>query len=144
MLFLSVNFFLKSHFINLIMYLDFQQDDRFNLFKSIPTLEELRALGDEGLKADVILVDLDKDNKIKRLKKLAIVLERSNPAKAVKIIGDLVRIPTKIYIISFACATNCGSCNKNLIMNMNSAIQVGLVQIINFSFFFFLAGGRFL
>lgn len=130
MLFLSVNFFLKSHFINLIMYLDFQQDDRFNLFKSIPTLEELRALGDEGLKADVIVVDLDKDNKIKRLKKLAIVLVRSNPAKAVKIIGDLVRIPNKIYIITFACATNCGSCNKNLIMNTNSAIQVGLVQII--------------
>uniref|UniRef100_A0A0D3C5V9 Protein kinase domain-containing protein n=1 Tax=Brassica oleracea var. oleracea TaxID=109376 RepID=A0A0D3C5V9_BRAOL len=66
-------------------------DDRFNLFKSIPTLEELRALGDEGLKADVIVVDLDKDNKIKRLKKLAIVLVRSNPAKAVKIIGDLAR-----------------------------------------------------
>ncbi|KAG5402412.1 hypothetical protein IGI04_017019 [Brassica rapa subsp. trilocularis] len=65
-------------------------DDRLNLFKSIPTLEELRALGDEGLKADVIVVDLDKDNKIKWLKKLAIVLERSNPAKAVKIIGDLV------------------------------------------------------
>ncbi|CDY47984.1 BnaA04g24620D [Brassica napus] len=65
-------------------------DDRLNHFKSIPTLEELRALGDEGLKADVIVVDLDKDNKIKWLKKLAIVLERSNPAKAVKIIGDLV------------------------------------------------------
>uniref|UniRef100_M4DK35 Protein kinase domain-containing protein n=1 Tax=Brassica campestris TaxID=3711 RepID=M4DK35_BRACM len=65
-------------------------DDRLNHFKSIPTLEELRALGDEGLKADVIVVDLDKDNKIKWLKKLAIVLERSNPAKAVRIIGDLV------------------------------------------------------
>lgn len=112
---MSFNFFLKSHFINLIMYLDCQQDDRLNHFKSIPTLEELRALGDEGLKADVIVVDLDKDNKIKWLKKLAIVLERSNPAKAVRIIGDLVRIITKIYIISFACTTNSGSCNANLI-----------------------------
>ena len=125
------------------MYLDCQQDDRLNHFKSIPTLEELRALGDEGLKADVIVVDLDKDNKIKWLKKLAIVLERSNPAKAVKIIGDLVRIPTKIYIISFACTTNSGSCNANLISEYEFCHQVGLVQIINFSFFF-LAGGRFL
>ncbi|KAG2309510.1 hypothetical protein Bca52824_029258 [Brassica carinata] len=64
-------------------------DDRFNLFKSIPTLEELHALGDEGLKADVIIVDLDKDKRIKRLKKLAIVEVHSNPAKAIKIIGDL-------------------------------------------------------
>ncbi|CAH8385369.1 unnamed protein product [Eruca vesicaria subsp. sativa] len=65
-------------------------DDRFKLFKSIPTLEELHALGGEGLEADVIIVDLDKDNKIKRLTKLAIAEVHSNPTKAIQIIGELV------------------------------------------------------
>ncbi|CAA7055818.1 unnamed protein product [Microthlaspi erraticum] len=47
------------------------QEDRLKLFKSIPTLDEIRALGDEGVKADVILVD--EDEKLKRLKKLITV-----------------------------------------------------------------------
>ncbi|KAJ4904120.1 Mitogen activated protein kinase kinase kinase-related [Raphanus sativus] len=64
-------------------------DDRFNLFERIPTLEELHALGDEGLKADVIIVDLDKDKKIERLMNLAIVEAQSNPAKTITIIGNL-------------------------------------------------------
>lgn len=63
-------------------------------------MEELHALGDEGLKADVIIVDLDKDKKIERLMNLAIVEAQSNPAKTITIIGNLVRNKKMCNIIA--------------------------------------------
>ncbi|RZC19977.1 hypothetical protein D0Y65_006708 [Glycine soja] len=52
------------------------------LFDSIPTLDELHALGGEGFKANIILVDSKKDKKLSMLKKLIMALVRglnSNP-----------------------------------------------------------------
>ncbi|KAJ4885024.1 Mitogen activated protein kinase kinase kinase-related [Raphanus sativus] len=63
------------------------------LFNSIPTLEDLHALGDEGLKADVILVDFHKDQKLFRQKQLITKLVsgfNSKPAAILKKIAGLV------------------------------------------------------
>ncbi|XP_010524066.1 PREDICTED: serine/threonine-protein kinase EDR1 isoform X2 [Tarenaya hassleriana] len=63
------------------------------LFDTIPTLDELHALGDEGLKADVVLVDFQKDKKLFMLKQLIVSLVRglnSNPATIIKKIAGLV------------------------------------------------------
>ncbi|CAH8310443.1 unnamed protein product [Eruca vesicaria subsp. sativa] len=63
------------------------------LFNSIPTLEDLHALGDEGLKADVILVDFQKDKKLFRQKQLITKLVsglNSKPAAIIKKIAELV------------------------------------------------------
>ncbi|KAH1144223.1 hypothetical protein GYH30_034453 [Glycine max] len=63
------------------------------LFDSIPTLDELHALGGEGFKADIILVDSEKDKKLSMLKKLIMALVRglnSNPAAIIKKIAGLV------------------------------------------------------
>ncbi|CAJ2660614.1 serine/threonine-protein kinase EDR1-like isoform X2 [Trifolium pratense] len=63
------------------------------LFDSIPTLDELHALGGEGYRADIILVDLEKDKKLSMLKQLIVTLVKglnSNPAAIVKKIAGLV------------------------------------------------------
>ncbi|KAI4333845.1 hypothetical protein L6164_018604 [Bauhinia variegata] len=63
------------------------------LFDSIPTLDELHALGGEGFRADVILVDAEKDKKLSMLKQLIVTLVKglnSNPAAVVKKIAGLV------------------------------------------------------
>ncbi|KAJ0246683.1 hypothetical protein HA466_0171880 [Hirschfeldia incana] len=63
------------------------------LFNSIPTLEDLNALGEEGLKADVILVDFQKDKKLFRQKQLITKLVsglNSKPAAVIKKIAGLV------------------------------------------------------
>ncbi|KAL5082313.1 hypothetical protein RYX36_010734 [Vicia faba] len=63
------------------------------LFDSIPTLDELHALGGEGYKADIILVDLEKDKKLSMLKQLIVALVKglnSNPAAIIKKIAGLV------------------------------------------------------
>ena len=65
------------------------------LFNSIPTLEDLHALGEEGLKADVILVDFQKDKKLFRQKQLITKLVsglNSKPAAVIKKIAGLVRV----------------------------------------------------
>ncbi|XP_039044914.1 serine/threonine-protein kinase EDR1-like isoform X2 [Hibiscus syriacus] len=62
-------------------------------FDSIPTLEELQALGGEGYKADIILVDFQKDKKLSMLKQLIVALVKglnSNPASMIKKIAELV------------------------------------------------------
>jgi hypothetical protein len=56
-------------------------------------LEELHALGGEGYRADIILVDLEKDKKLSMLKQLIVALVKglnSNPAAIVKKIAGLV------------------------------------------------------
>nr|GEU74904.1 serine/threonine-protein kinase EDR1-like [Tanacetum cinerariifolium] len=64
-----------------------------DLFDDIPTLEELHDLELEGLKADIILVDSQKDKKLSMLKKLISTLVKglnSNPAAIIKKIAGLV------------------------------------------------------
>ncbi|KAF5732544.1 Mitogen activated protein kinase kinase isoform 2 [Tripterygium wilfordii] len=61
-------------------------------FDSIPTLDELYALG-EGFKADIILVDAKRDKKLSMLKQLIVTLVKglnSNPAAVIKKIAGLV------------------------------------------------------
>ncbi|GMJ08594.1 hypothetical protein like AT3G58640 [Hibiscus trionum] len=63
------------------------------LFDIIPTLEELHALGGEGYRADIILVDAEKDKKLSMLKQLIVALVKglnSNPAAMVKKISEMV------------------------------------------------------
>ncbi|CAK8536310.1 unnamed protein product [Lathyrus sativus] len=63
------------------------------LFDNIPTLDELHALGGEGYRADIILVDLEKDKKLSMLKQLIVALVKglnSNPAAIIKKIAGLV------------------------------------------------------
>lgn len=63
------------------------------LFHNIPTLEELLALGGEGFRADIILVDAEKDKKLSMLKQLVVALVKglnSNPAAVIKKIAGLV------------------------------------------------------
>ncbi|KAF7833918.1 serine/threonine-protein kinase EDR1-like isoform X1 [Senna tora] len=62
-------------------------------FDNIPTLDEIHALGGEGLKADIILVDAEKDKKLSMLKQLIVALVKglnSNPAAIIKKIAGLV------------------------------------------------------
>lgn len=61
----------------------------------VPTLDELSALELEGLRADIILVDAEKDKKLSMLKQLIVTLVKglsSNPAAMIKKIAGLVRI----------------------------------------------------
>ncbi|KAF5458603.1 hypothetical protein F2P56_022624 [Juglans regia] len=63
------------------------------LFDAIPTLDELHALGGEGFKADIILVDSEKDKKLSMLKQLIAALVKglsSNPHAMIKKIAGLV------------------------------------------------------
>ncbi|KAH9742871.1 protein kinase domain-containing protein [Citrus sinensis] len=63
------------------------------LFDSIPTVDELHALGGEGHRADIILVDSKKDKKLSMLKQLIVALVKglnSNPAAMIKKIAGLV------------------------------------------------------
>ncbi|KAI3465842.1 hypothetical protein Pfo_022504 [Paulownia fortunei] len=63
------------------------------LYEDIPTLEELHALELEGLRADVILVDMEKDRKLSMLKQLIVALVKgmnTNTAAVIKKIAGLV------------------------------------------------------
>ncbi|CAI0449110.1 unnamed protein product [Linum tenue] len=62
-------------------------------FECLPTLDELHALGNEALTADVIVVDFRKDKKLSMLKQLIVALVRglsANPASMIKKIVGLV------------------------------------------------------
>ncbi|KAK9065278.1 hypothetical protein SSX86_016661 [Deinandra increscens subsp. villosa] len=64
-----------------------------DLFDDIPTLEELHNMELQGVKADIILVDSQKDKKLFSLKKLISTLVKglnSNPAAIIKKIAGLV------------------------------------------------------
>ncbi|KAF5756413.1 putative protein kinase TKL-CTR1-DRK-1 family [Helianthus annuus] len=64
-----------------------------DLFDDIPTLEELHDLEVQGVKADIILVDSQKDKKLFRLKQLISTLVKglnSSPAAIIKKIAGLV------------------------------------------------------
>ncbi|XP_042477709.1 serine/threonine-protein kinase EDR1-like [Macadamia integrifolia] len=62
-------------------------------FHNIPSPDDLYAMGMEGLRADIILVDSEKDKKLSMLKQLIAVLVRglnSNPAAMIKKIAGVV------------------------------------------------------
>ncbi|XP_073279452.1 probable serine/threonine-protein kinase SIS8 isoform X1 [Primulina huaijiensis] len=63
------------------------------LYEDIPSLEELRGLEHEGLRAEVILVDAEKDKKLSMLKQYIVPLVKGlnrNPAAMIKKIAGLV------------------------------------------------------
>lgn len=60
-------------------------------------MDEIHSLGVDGLKADVILVDTEKDKKVSMLKQLIVALVKglnANPAAMIKKIAGLVCIIT--------------------------------------------------
>ncbi|KAJ4981376.1 hypothetical protein NE237_032213 [Protea cynaroides] len=62
-------------------------------FHNVPSPDELYSMGVEGLRADIILVDAEKDKKLSMLKQLIVALVRglnSNPAAMIKKIAGLV------------------------------------------------------
>ncbi|KNA17210.1 hypothetical protein SOVF_082160 isoform A [Spinacia oleracea] len=63
------------------------------MFDRLPTLDELSALETDGLRADIILVDVQRDKKLHMLKQLITALVKglnSNPAATIKKIAGLV------------------------------------------------------
>ncbi|WOK98534.1 serine/threonine-protein kinase EDR1 isoform X2 [Canna indica] len=64
-----------------------------DLFETIPSPDEVYSLGMEGFKADIILVDAEKDKKLSMLKQLSAAMVKglhSNPALLIKKIAGLV------------------------------------------------------
>ncbi|URE07069.1 STYKc [Musa troglodytarum] len=62
------------------------------LYETIPSPDDIYSLGMEGFKADIILVDADKDKKLCRLKQLSAAMVKglhSNPALLIKKIAGL-------------------------------------------------------
>lgn len=78
------------------MAYSFVQEKRLkDRFDYIPSLDELSALELDGLRADIILVDSEKDKKLSMLKQLIVTLAKglsSNPAAIIKKIAGLVSI----------------------------------------------------
>lgn len=61
-------------------------------------------MGEEGFKADTILVDVEKDKKLSMLKQLIVALVKglnSNPPAMIKKIAGLVRIFLTLMLISY-------------------------------------------
>jgi hypothetical protein len=62
-------------------------------FETIPSPDDLYSLGIEGFKAEIILVDLERDKKLSALKQLCTALAKglnSNPAAMIKKVAGLV------------------------------------------------------
>lgn len=71
------------------------------LFDTIPSPDGLYSLGMEGSKADIILVDAEKDKKLSMLKQLSAAMVKglyANPALIIKKIAGLVSILLNILI----------------------------------------------
>lgn len=61
-------------------------------------------MGEEGFKADTILVDVEKDKKLSMLKQLIVALVKglnSNPPAMIKKIAGLVRIFITLMLVSY-------------------------------------------
>lgn len=77
-------------FMTFFFLQDKKLKDRFDV---IPSLDDLYALGADGLKADIVLVDTEKDKKLSMLKQLTAALVKglnNNPALLIKKIAALV------------------------------------------------------
>jgi hypothetical protein len=72
----------------------FMQDKKLKeTFPNIPSLDDLQALEADGLKADIIIVDTERDKKVFMLKQLSAALVKglnSSPALVIKKIAGLV------------------------------------------------------
>jgi hypothetical protein len=72
----------------------FMQDKKLKeTFPMIPSLDDLQALEADGLKADIIIVDTERDKKVFMLKQLSAALVKglnSSPALVIKKIAGLV------------------------------------------------------
>lgn len=72
----------------------FMQDKKLKeTFPTIPSLDDLQTLEADGLKADIIIVDTERDKKIFMLKQLSAALVKglsSSPALVIKKIAGLV------------------------------------------------------
>ena len=72
----------------------FMQDKKLKeTFPTIPSLDDLQALEADGLKADIIIVDTERDKKVFMLKQLSAALVKglnSSPALVIKKIAGLV------------------------------------------------------
>jgi hypothetical protein len=69
------------------------------IFPTIPSLNDLQSLEADGLKPDIIVVDVEKDKKIFMLKQLsgALVKGLNNPALVIKKIAGLVSYTTVCF-----------------------------------------------
>lgn len=120
------------------------------LYDTIPSPDELYTLDLEGLRADIILVDAEKDKKLSMLKQLIVSLAKglnSNPAAVIKKIAGLVcdfykrpnseLSPAKAALEEISHASECrgvqmlgqlrhGSCRRRAILFKVLADTVGL------------------
>ncbi|XP_008655169.1 uncharacterized isoform X3 [Zea mays] len=70
-------------------------------FPTIPSLDDLQTLEADGLKADIIIVDTERDKKVFMLKQLSAALVKglsSSPALVIKKIAGLYRIESSSYL----------------------------------------------
>lgn len=66
-----------------------------DLYKALPTIDDLHALETNGFKADIILVDAEKDKKLFKLKQYTVALVNGlhgNPPAMIKKIAGLVSV----------------------------------------------------
>ncbi|KAG6404926.1 hypothetical protein SASPL_132503 [Salvia splendens] len=118
------------------------------LYKAIPTIDDLHALETNGYKADIILVDAEKDKKLSKLKQYTVALVNGlhgNPPAIIKKIAGLVSdvykrpnldLSPKKAVLEAAASENggvqllgqikCGSCRPRAILFKVLADSVGL------------------
>lgn len=76
-------------------FLNLKEKKLKELFQTIPTADDLQSLGMEGLKGELILVDIEKDKRLSMLKQLSLALVKglsSNPASLIKKLASLVSL----------------------------------------------------
>lgn len=103
-----------------------------DLFDNIPSMDELYSLGVEGLRADIILVDAEKDKKLSMLKQLIVALVKglsSNPASMIKKVAGLVRFLSLEQSILFIFPQNCRLVYLSFKLFLGSLYNGSLVQI---------------
>lgn len=118
------------------------------LFDTIPTPEDLCSLGMEGLRADIILVDADKDKKLTMVKQLsaALVKGATNRASLIKKIAGLVNTMqfiglTSILVLVIIFASNFYylSCLSKVYSNLRMLVFHGLILFYLLIFFYFIS-----
>jgi len=81
-------------------------------FPTIPSLDDLQALEADGLKADIIIVDTERDKKVFMLKQLSAALVKglnSSPALVIKKIAGLVSFFSSVNWMQLFCLPVCNS-----------------------------------
>ncbi|KAK6141224.1 hypothetical protein DH2020_025021 [Rehmannia glutinosa] len=90
---------IKFCHVLLLLHMTFASLDKKlkELYEDIPALEELHALELEGLRADVILVDADKDRKLSMLKQLIVALVKGLNTKTAAVIKKIAGLVSDFY-----------------------------------------------